>query len=274
LNNLWKTSRTPSMVTLESVTNAPKSTLSSQPSRLFHNTIKRIDGPVIVEEEKPSEKLTEKDVINLHLNAQRHPETAFSGGITRLYGFFGQAIVHPLSKLNLPGMLFIFAHYEKNSRFGTDDILQVFVEQRTRKANSFLPVVYIGDNPEKLAFQRKAFSGCFLNDNFQLAKKDQIQVQMHGPYLFCGWVMEIQVTKKYTLPPGSILLEGYGNVQPNIMEMQYPSGYKLWHACNGIEAFVTYFHPLAKYSGPGTDGYILRDTYQEIRPPKSFEAIT
>lgn len=267
LHNLWKTSRAPSMVTIESVTSAPKSTLSSQPSRLFHNIIKRIEGPVIVEEEKPSERLTEKDIINLHLNAQRHPETAFLGGISRFYGFFGQAIIHPPRRLNLPEMLFIFAHFEKNSRFGTDDILQVFVEQKTLSANSFLPVVYIGDNPEKLAFQSKAFAGCFYNDNFQLAKKDQIQIQMHGHNLFCGWTMEIPLIEKSTLPPGSILLEGYGDVQPNILEMQYPSGYKLWDAYNGIEAFVTYFHPSAKYSGPGTDGHILRDTYMEIRPP-------
>ena len=274
LNNLWKTCEVPSMVTIKSVTNAPKSTLSCQPSRIFHNTIKRIEGPVIVEEEKPSERLTEKKIINLHLNAQRHPEMAFLGGITRLYGFFGQAIVHPPNRLNLPEMLFIFAHYEKNSRFGTDDILQVFVGQKNLKPNSFLPVVYICDNPEKLAFQSKVFAGCFRNNNFQLAERNQIQIQMYGHILFCGWTMEIPLTENYTLPPGSILLEGYGDVQPNIIEMQYPSGYKLWHADNGIEAFVTYFHPSAKYSGPGTDGYILRDTYQEIRPPKSFQAIT
>jgi sugar-specific transcriptional regulator TrmB len=274
LNNLWKTCEVPSMVTIESVTKAPKSTLSSQPSRIFHNTIKSIKGPVIVEEEKPSEILTEKEIINLHINAQRHPETSFLGGITRLYGFFGQAIVHPPNRLDLPEMLFIFAHYEKNSRFGTDDILQVFVRQKTLEHTSFLPVVYICDNFKKLAFQSKVFAGCFVNNNFQLAKRNQIQIQMHGNNLFCGWAMEIPLTENYTLPPGSILLEGYGDVQPNIIEMQYPSGYKLWHASNGIEAFVTYFHPSAKYSGPGTEGIILRDTFQELRPPKTFQAIT
>ena len=90
---------------------------------------------------------------------------------------------------------------------------------------------------------------------------------MHGNALFCGWTMEIPLTPKYTLPPGSILLEGYGDVKPNIIEMQYPSGYKLWNAYNGLEAFVTYFHPSSKYSAPSTDGFILRDSILEMHPP-------
>jgi sugar-specific transcriptional regulator TrmB len=264
LTNLWKTSKPPSTVTLEKVTSFSKSNMNSRPSLLFKNTIKRIDGPIIVEEENDSDKnLTEKDIINLHLNAARHPETSFSRGITRYYGFVGQAIVRPPSNLNLPEMLFIFLHSEKNSRFETDDIFQVFVKQKS-PGRSFLPVVYVSDNTKKLDFHGKIFAGCFLNDNFLLAQKDQIQIQMHGNNLFCGWTIEIPLIDDYILPPGSILLEAHGEVKPGITEMQYPSGYKLWNAYNGIEAFVTYFHPFAKYSGPGTDGLILRDMYQEL----------
>jgi sugar-specific transcriptional regulator TrmB len=264
LDNLWKASKTPSMVTLKNVTDFPKSNMTSQPSRLFPNTIKRIDGPIIVKEEKDSARsLTEKDIINLHLNAARNPEISFSGGITRYYGFVGQAIVRPPSNLNLPEMLFIFIHYEKNSRFGIDDIFQVFVRHKP-PGRSFLPVAYISDNSKRLDFHRRCLAGCFLNDNFQLSQKDQIQIQMHGNNLFCGWTLEIPLIDDYILTPGSILLEAQGEVKPVITEMQYPSGYKGWNACNEIEAFVTYFHPLAKYSGPGTDGLILRDMYQEL----------
>lgn len=267
LANLWKTSKTPSMVTLATVSNYSKSTMSSRPSQAFHKIIKRINGPIIVKEEYDStKKLKEKDIINLYLNAARHPETSFSGGITRYYGFIGQAIVSPPSNLNLPEMLFIFLHYEKNSRFGSDNILQVFVKQKS-PSSSFLPVVYISDNPKKLAFHRRTFAGCFLNDNFLLSKKNQIQIQMHGRNLFCGWTIEVPLKDEYVLPPGSILLEAYGEVKPNIIEMQYPSGYKLWTAYNGIEAFVTYFHPFAKYSGPGTDSLILRNIVQEMYIP-------
>ena len=125
----------------------------------------------------------------------------------------------------------------------------------------------MADNPEALDFQKNALVGLFHKDKFQLVKKDEIQVQMHGNAFFCGWTMEIPLTQKYTLPPGSVLLEGYGDVKPNVLEMQYPSGYKLWNVYNGLEAFVTYFHPSSKYSGPGTDGFIFRDAVLEMHTP-------
>ena len=266
LQQLWKTSRAPSKATLESVTNTQKSTLKNQSTP--HYTYKRIDAPAIVEEEKLSEKLTEKEIFDLHIKAQRNPNTAFSGGITRTYGHTGHAIIHPPSKLNLPELFFIFIHFEKYSRFGAEDVLQILVGQDTPSGHSYCPLVFIADNPNHLDFQSKALAGLFPKGKFQLAEKDQIQVQMHGNHLFCGWTMEIPLTQKYTLPPGSILLEGYGDVKPNILEMQYPSGYKLWNAYNGLEAFVTYFHPSSKYSGPGTEGFIFRDTVMDMYPPE------
>jgi sugar-specific transcriptional regulator TrmB len=265
LKQLWKTSRAPSTVTLESVTNTSKSALKTRSTP--HYTFKRIHAPVLVEEEKPSEKFTEKDILNIHVNAQRLPNTNFSEGITRTYGHVGHAVIHPPSKLNLPELLFIFIHYEKYSRFGAEDVLQVLVGQKIHSGYGYLPIVFMADNPEALDFQKNALVGLFHKDKFQLTKKDEIQVQMHGNALFCGWTMEIPLTQKYTLPPGSILLEGYGDVKPNVLEMQYPSGYKLWNVYNGLEACVTYFHPSSKYSGPFTDGFIFRDAAIEMHPP-------
>ena len=266
LKHLWKTSRVPSTTTLESITNTTKAALRTQSSLNPHHIIKRIDAPALVEEEK-LEGLTERDILKMHINAQRYPNTNFSGGITRTYGHVGHAVVHPPSKLNLPELLFFFIHVEKYSRFGAEDVLQVFVGQKTKSGYGYIPIVFMADNYEALDFQRSALAGLFPKDKFQLVEKDEIQVQMHGNNLFCGWTMEIPLTQKYTLPPGSILLEGYGEVKPDVLEMQYPSGYKLWDPYNGLEAFVTYFHPASKYSGPGTDGFILRDAVLEMRPP-------
>jgi sugar-specific transcriptional regulator TrmB len=267
LKHLWKTSRAPSTVTLESITNPSKSTLKNRLIQNPHYTLKRIDATTLVEDEKLSEKLTEKDILNMHINAQRYPNTNFSEGITRTYGHVAHAVVHTPSKLNLPELLFFFIHVEKYSRFGTEDVLQVFVGQKTKSGYGYIPIVFMADNPEALDFQRNALVGLFPKGKFQLVKKDEIQVQMHGDAFFCGWTMEIPLTQKYTLPPGSILLEGYGDVKPNLIEMQYPSGYRLWNVYNGLEAFVTYFHPSSKYSGPSTDGFILRDSVLEMRPP-------
>jgi sugar-specific transcriptional regulator TrmB len=265
LKNLWKTSRAPSTVTLGLVTSSSKSTLKTRPKNT-HYTLKRIDAPAIVEEENPSEKFTEKDILNIHINAQRDSKLNFSGGITRTYGHVGHAIIHPPSKLNLPELLFVFIHVEKYSRFGAEDVLQVFVGQKTPSGYGYLPIIFMGDNPDALDFQRNALAGLWRKE-FQLVKEDEIQVQMHGNALFCGWTIEIPLTQKYTLPPGSILLEGYGDVKPNLLEIRYPSGYKLWNVYNGLEAFVTFFHPTSKYSGPGTDGFIFRDAVIEMHPP-------
>ena len=267
LKHLWKTSRTPSTVTLASVTNPANSILKASPNRNPHHTIKRIDAPVLVEEERNSQKPTEEDILNLHIDAQRNPNTNFLDGITRTYGHTGHAIVHPPNKLSLPELLFFFIHVEKYSRFGAEDVLQVFVGQRTKSGYGYIPIVFMADNPEALDFQRNALVGLFRKENFQLVQKDEIQVQMHGNAFFCGWTMQIPLTQKHTLPPGSILLEGFGEVKPSVLEMQYPSGYKLWCAYNGLGAFVTYFHPSSKYSGPGTDGFILKDTVMEMHPP-------
>ena len=264
LRNLWRTSRTPSTVTLEAITNLQKSPLKTRSNP--HYAFKRIHAPVLVEDEKLSEKLTEKDILKIHVNAQRHPNTNFSEGITRTYGHIGNATIHQPSKLNLPELLFIFIHYEKYSRFGAEDVLQVLVGQKTPSGYGYVPVVFLADNPEALDFQKNALAGLFRKDKFQLIKKDEIQIQMHGNALFCGWTIEIPLTQKYILPPGSILLEGYGDAKPNVLEMQYPSGYKLWNVYNGLDAFVTYFHPSATYSGPSTDGFIFRDTAIEMRP--------
>jgi sugar-specific transcriptional regulator TrmB len=266
LKNLWKTSRAPSTVTLKSVTNPSKSTSETQRRRNPHSTLKRIDAPAVVEEEKPSEIFTEKDILNIHINAQRDHNVNFSGGVTRTYGHVGHAIIHPPSRLNLPELLFVFIHVEKYSRFGAQDVLQVFVGQKTSSGYGYLPIIFMGDNPKALDFQRNALAGLWLKE-FQLVKEDELQVEMHGNALFCGWTMEIPLTTEYTLPPGSILLEGYSDVKPDLLEIRYPSGYKLWNVYNGLEAFVTFFHPSSKYSGPGTDGFIFKDAVIEMHPP-------
>ena len=45
------------------------------------------------------------------------------------------------------------------------------------------------------------------------------------------------------------------------------AGVKNWVEFNALEALVTFFHPSSKYSGPGTDGLLLRDWVGEIYLP-------
>jgi len=73
---------------------------------------------------------------------------------------------------------------------------------------------------------------------------------------------------KYTLPPACILLENYNELRTRATEFTYPSGVKANVEVNGYDAFVTFFHPASKYSGPGTDGVIGRDVVAIMHPPR------
>jgi len=69
------------------------------------------------------------------------------------------------------------------------------------------------------------------------------------------------------LPPACILIEGYGEVKPTTVSLQYISGYRTQIEENYFDAFVTFFHPTSKYSGPGTDGRFVRDFIATSTPP-------
>jgi sugar-specific transcriptional regulator TrmB len=264
LNNIWKNARTPSAVTVESLTTPPD---SAPPKRILPKVIKKVDGVILVEEEKQLGVLTEKDVLNMIINAQKDIDKTAFKGLTRHYGTNGQAVIHPPSHFNLPDILFHLFHFEKHSAYGGEDAMLVMVWLETPRGYAYVPAAFIGDNSETLDFQKKIFKNLLSSDNFQLVKKDELQVRMHGKTLFCGWTVPIPLFQKYSLPPSSIMLEGYGDTMTRTFEVQYPSGYKMWTAHNSLEAFVTFLHPSSKYTGPGTDGLIIRDCIMEIYPP-------
>jgi hypothetical protein len=71
---------------------------------------------------------------------------------------------------------------------------------------------------------------------------------------------------QYILPPACILFEGYGDVKTAAYTIIGPSGVGLTAKQNGFDAFVTFMHPSSKYSGPGTDGFFVRDFVGDISP--------
>ena len=52
-----------------------------------------------------------------------------------------------------------------------------------------------------------------------------------------------------------------------------PSGFRNRLESNGFDAFVTFMHPASKYSGPGTDGFFIRDLVLTMTPPKKQKLI-
>jgi len=267
LNDIWKNAQVPSAITLESINGPGGSANASFSDGALSKAVKKITGPMLIENGKPLAEPTEKDILNKIINAQKHPPSVSSKDIARMFGSVGQAVIHPPDYFNLPDMLIHIIHYEKHSSYGAEDSIIIMLLHETSNGYDYVPVAFVGDNPEAIDLWKKVFAGMPMEQNFLLVKKDELQIRMHGNTLFAGWTVQIPLLPPYTLPPAFILIEAYGRVKTGIFALNLPSGYKLINECNGFEAFVTFFHSSSKYSGPGTDGFLARDAIQTVYPP-------
>ena len=133
----------------------------------------------------------------------------------------------------------------------------------------FVPVGGLGDNPQGVAFRKSLYAGFPAEQNHRLVRRDELQVRVHGNTLFAGWTVPIPLLPpKYVLPPSCLQIEGYGNVVTKAYTNIMPSGFKNKLELNGFHAFVTFMHPESKYSGPGTDGFFIRDLILTMTPPQ------
>jgi hypothetical protein len=138
----------------------------------------------------------------------------------------------------------------------------------TQNGYAYVPVAFVGDNPEALNFWKKCvLQGSPAEQNILLVKKEELQIRVHGNTLFAGWTIPIQLQPSFSLPPSCVMLEGYGGVKTDRGTVLQISGYKTMVEQNGLEAFVTFLHPSSKYSGPGTDGFLARECVIEHYPP-------
>ena len=127
LNDIWRNASAPSPITVESVTTPSATATIPIPEGTMTNVIKKINVPTLLEEQRPLEKLTEKDILNKILTAQRIPAIDPSKEIIRHYGTKAQAMIHPPASFNLPDTLFHIFHVGKNSSFGAEDAMIVML---------------------------------------------------------------------------------------------------------------------------------------------------
>jgi hypothetical protein len=147
-------------------------------------------------------------------------------------------------------------------------MLSVFLWLETPAGHTYVPVVTIGDNPQAVELRRAAPSGTAVV-NQQLAREDEIYVRVHGNTLLAGWTVPIPLSPaSRTLPPACILFEGYGDIKTGVFRAKTAWGRTAAYEFNGFEAFVTFFHPISKYAGPGTDGLLYRDLVMTSRLTK------
>jgi len=268
LNDVWKNAHTPSSVTLESILVPYGPTLTPLPKNILPTRERTSDATIT--NVKPLGATAEKEILNKIMNARKIQAKNHSNGIKRMYATVATAIIHPPDYLKLPDMMIFVQKVEKHSTTGAEDALIIFLWLETPTGYAYVPVTNVTDNPKAQSVRQKLFANTPAGQNSQLLKKDEIQIRVHGNTLFAGWTVPIPLyPPPYKLPPAFILIEGYGEVKSTAINLLYNSGYKSQIEENYFDAFVTFFHPSSKYSGPGTDGRFVRDFIATTTPPQT-----
>lgn len=218
---------------------------------------------VEIVDDDPQRKLTEQDVVHEIIMAKRK---AIESQVYKLYSSQAIAVIHPPDFFNLPPLLIRVHHIEKQSTFGAQGVIMINLWRETPFGFAFVPVAVLGDKPEALPFWKGLFAASPAGRNVQLAKKDELQIRVHGNSLFAGWTVPIPLMPpNIVLPPACILFEGYGEVRTAAYTIR-PPGIELRAKLNGFNAFVNFMHPSSNYSGPGTDGFVVRDFVADVTP--------
>jgi len=277
LTEQWKNARPPDAENLKSIYPAlrsvacyPGAIRGPEPHGTFHplppDPAKKSEYPVIeIVDDDPLGKLTEQDVLNLIVNAQKNPSKS---NLWRFYASQAIAIIHPPDFFDLPPMLIRVNHVEKHSTLGAEDVIIINLWLETPNGPAYVPVAALVDSPKTQASCKASLAAALpASQNVRLAKKDELQIRVHGNTLFAGWTVPIPLLpSRYVLPPACMLIEGYGDVKTAAYTITNPWGGRIIAKQNSFDAFVTFMHPSSKYSGPGTDGLFVRDFIADVSP--------
>jgi sugar-specific transcriptional regulator TrmB len=271
LNDVWKNARAPSTDTLETILGPGKLLLLSFPDTPTEK------GDFTIINDDPLGKLTEKDVLDKIISAQKIPHNLEGNIISRAYYCEAIAVIHPPKNFDLPDLLIHARHYEEPSTFGGGDVLIIHMLLETPKGHKYVPVAVMGDNPGTQWLWKKRYEASPAGQNVRLVRKEDLQIRIHGNNFFVGWTVPIPLyPPQGILPPACTLIEAYGNVKTTAYTVCIPfavwgiqpefGGSQLKFEENYFNAFVTFMHPSSKYSGPGTDGFFVRDVIFTLSP--------
>jgi len=264
LYEIWRNARVLSSVTLESIINPPK--LRSFDDGKCYDSFRKTIGYI---EDPKYGLLTEKEILNkigkVHIISAEDPLK----DTTIMYGNSAQALINPPEHFDLPKMVITVFHCNELSTFGLENWLCVQIPLDTPRGNAYVPVTIVGDNPLATDWRKKIHAGKPLGQNIHLVKKDELQVKGQGNILFAGWTVPIPLYPlPKSLPPSCIFFEGYGKIQTGVVKTMPSLSRMQTSEFIGFEAFVTFFPPSSKYSGPGTDGAVFRDIIITSAPIK------
>lgn len=218
---IWKHAIAPSPITMEQITKPSMPSTAPVPDDEY--TVSRKDSVYHERMEEIPGAITEEYILNKMINAKRIPARYPWKEPVIMYGYNASAVLHLPRSFNLPDMLLWFFHFNKQSSSELEDSFQVYFLLETPKGMTFVPVAIATDNPEGLERWKLILAGTPAGQNIHLLKKDELQVQLYGNTLFAGWTVPIPLfPPQYTLPPGGVLVEGYGKLKTAIHKMKTP----------------------------------------------------
>lgn len=265
---IWKHAVAPSPITVEQI--ARPSMPSAVPVPDDEYTVSRKDSVYHDLMEEIPGAVTEEYILNKMINAKRIPARYPWKDPVIMYGYNASAVLHLPRSFNLPDMCLSFFHFNKHSSSELEDYFYVSLWLETPNGMALVPVAVATDNPEGVERWKIILAGTPAGQNIHLLKKDELQVQLYGNTLFAGWTVSIPLfPPQYNLPPGGVLVEGYGKLKTAIHKMTSLSGVQMISEDAGFDAFVTFFHPDSKYSGPGTDGLLATNSIITAYPPSA-----
>lgn len=272
LENTWRNAALTPMTKLDSVKETQAPPVNSLPF-----TVRRLGartyGSVSYRLEEYEEGLIpEKQIIDEMIAAKRIQAKDPAKDITKLYGSVGHATIHSPSYFELPDFMLSIWHCNKQSTFGAEDSLTIYLWQETSNTKNFVPVAHVTDSPKAAEFRKGVYAKTPAGKNSILLRKDQLQIRVQGNTLFAGWTLPIPLDPpQYVLPPCCVLFEGYGGIKTGSYKTILPSGKTQLHKFNRMQALVTLFHQSSEYSSSGYEGTFDREHIMTAYPPNNKE---
>ncbi len=264
-SELWNNAQTPFLAQSAPQIVSSESAMHSPPDENRVKAYRRVDN--YVEDPVFLGVDAQKDIIKRILSAKRIKIKDPSKEQVIHYGSIAQTFIYPPESANLPKMLIQVFHSNAQSSFGAENWLFVRVLHQSSEGDIYSPSAYVGTNPKSMAFRKNINAGLSNEENFQLFKKNQLEVRVQGSTLFAGWTKPIPLSPfPFTLPPACMFFEGYGDLRTSISKITGPLGRPIVHEINAYEAFATFYNPSWKYSAPGTEGLFMRDSIFTSNP--------
>lgn len=222
LNDIWNSAQIPLNPKLESITGLQGHPIFPLPKKDLRTKLFNYN----VIDFKPPGTITEENVLNKIIHGKRYIVKDPSKDVHRTYGSCAFAVIHPPDKFNLPDMLIEAHKRDKKSSYGEGEDITFYLWLDTSKGHTYVPVSTILDNPNVPPPSEEGLASTPVVPNFQLIKKEELQVLVHGNTMFAGWTVPIRLYPPHcVLPPACLLIEGYGDARTEEFTLVTPSGF-------------------------------------------------